>query len=1119
LQGTSASTATGACAGITFSRNLTVGATGSDVKCLQSILNRSTATQVAASGVGSAGYESTTFGPKTLVAVKKWQAANGLTPANQVGPLSRAKLNAAIGTVVVTPGQPPVVVPTGAGVTVMLASDSPAATTVVGGASPQALAPLARLVFANGDNASVNITRIALQRIGLSADADLQNVYLFQGANRLTDAASVSAGNITFNAPNGIFTLASGASTEITVYADLAISSTAGETLGVALPSSASVTSNASSVKGNFPVTGNLMTVATASLATLTFQPGTTPSGTPTIQAAPATVVFEDLLNVGNRAVNLQWIRLRDIGSAEYSAIQNLKLYVDGVQVGQTVSGLDTNGYVTFDMTSAPVSLQTGNRDIKVLADINGGSNRTISFSVYVAADVRATDSQYGANVFPASISNAATGTITIAQGAITIQKATNSPSGNVVNNASNVDLGDFTLTASGEAVKIQTINAAVVCSVGGTSTALRNGALYANGVQVGSTANLNCTSNTTPYTTFQLGSSLIVTPETPVTLSVKADVYSQAGTAQTNGASLQAELVATTGSNAQGQTSLVTLYVPTASTTVTANQITIAQGTLTLSKYTAYTNQTTAVPQTKYQLAHFTLTGSTTEAINLSTLYVTLNDAVSNASQTIASNLYVQFGTQTTQTITTPVGGTNGNAFSVSYQLPAGQTVDVIVYADVNSAATLTGSASVKITGTTASSGQAVNTGNSAVAGQTITFGSGSISAVVDGSTPLAQVVAGNQQVSVAKFKFTAQNDNYTVSEAKFTVNSNNGAVINSAILKDGSTVLGTMPFDSTNNWFYFTGLNVSVPSNTTKILTVDLSLATPYTNGPTGTTVTTGKDVAITLSYVKTLNGSGVTHDAGSGTLLSTDASVKIAGSTTGTSGANDMYVYKTIPTFTAGTVTGQGTNLSSGSTTNLYSFSVAADAKGSVAVRQLKFNVAINDVNTAVVARLSNFKFYRGSTDLTTSSVTIQTTAAASLEGATTITGTSTVVVTFSPEEVVPAGSSYAYTLKATPAGFSTSTTGNDSVSTSLVLDGSNETSASGAKYLASAGNAATAVQSLATTVNQTTGTDANVIWSDNSAQAHDYSDSASTSNDWFNGYLIQNLPLESIGVSAQ
>ncbi|MEK7658463.1 MAG: hypothetical protein AAB352_01185, partial [Patescibacteria group bacterium] len=224
------------CAGVTFTRNLTTGSTGSDVKCLQAVLNQSATTQVATTGAGSPGNETTTFGPRTLVAVKKYQAEQGFTPANQVGPLTRAKLNAALGGVVTIPGQPPVIVPTGAGLTAQLASTNPASGTVI---LAQGLAPLAKFTFVNGDNAEVKVTNLKVNRIGVSLDATLANIYLFNGAKRLTDAASVSSGLITFNDAAGLFTVPAGGSVTITVAADLAAS--AGQTVGVAINAATNV--------------------------------------------------------------------------------------------------------------------------------------------------------------------------------------------------------------------------------------------------------------------------------------------------------------------------------------------------------------------------------------------------------------------------------------------------------------------------------------------------------------------------------------------------------------------------------------------------------------------------------------------------------------------------------------------------------------------------------------------------------------------------------------------------------------------------------------------------------------------------------------------------------------
>ncbi|MCX6760090.1 MAG: peptidoglycan-binding domain-containing protein [Candidatus Nealsonbacteria bacterium] len=104
-----------ACAGITsFTRNLTVGSTGTDVKCLQAMLNQNADHNVATTGAGSPGNETTYFGSLTSAAVSRYQIKHAINPpAGYFGPLTRASMNAwfTTGGIPGTPGTPGTVTP------------------------------------------------------------------------------------------------------------------------------------------------------------------------------------------------------------------------------------------------------------------------------------------------------------------------------------------------------------------------------------------------------------------------------------------------------------------------------------------------------------------------------------------------------------------------------------------------------------------------------------------------------------------------------------------------------------------------------------------------------------------------------------------------------------------------------------------------------------------------------------------------------------------------------------------------------------------------------------------------------------------------------------------------
>lgn len=102
-----------------FNRPLRLGDNGADVIALQRLLNKNTQTQIAVSGIGSPGQESSYFGLKTKQAVARFQelhAADILTPSGLVsgtglvGSRTRAKLNALSDSSAADSGKPPIIV-------------------------------------------------------------------------------------------------------------------------------------------------------------------------------------------------------------------------------------------------------------------------------------------------------------------------------------------------------------------------------------------------------------------------------------------------------------------------------------------------------------------------------------------------------------------------------------------------------------------------------------------------------------------------------------------------------------------------------------------------------------------------------------------------------------------------------------------------------------------------------------------------------------------------------------------------------------------------------------------------------------------------------------------------
>jgi hypothetical protein len=815
-------------------------------------------------------------------------------------------------------------------------------------------------------------------------------------------------------------------------------------------------------------------TIATATLATLTFG-SVTPSDGDTGgddddngNTAPGSdiSVWQSTFTVGQRYVWLKSVQFRLIGSVMAGDVKNFRLYVDGVMVGSAVSQQDANGYVVFDLSGSPKKLETGGRVVKVMADIVGGSSKEFYLSIRQKSDVWAVDSQYNAAVLSTSTFPIGTvdNDVEIDTGTLTITKRTDSPSGDVVKDASGVVLARFDFKAAGERMKVENLRISNTSS--NNLLALRNAGIFADGVQVGATTTLwedtaNAASNSgVAYAEVSLGSSLIVTPGTDRVVEIRADVFDASGTNNVVADQTVTANIAAGSSNIQRMTTLD--YV--SNSAQTGNQLTIKTGSFTAGKYTGYSNQSVVAPKTGVKLGHFTLAAASSEDVSVNTLVFELNESVAGSLSGDFTDGYVKVwndagsviytsSVKSTLTANTAAAANASNSFSVNFTMPKNKTYQVELWANVTSTFDTTGTADTvtskfKATGTTTASSTSVTAAS--VAGQTLTSAAGSLTKA-NGAVPVAQIRNGGTTFTGYVFTLTAAYDDFTLDEVYVEIASNSaGSLLASASgavaqlnLKDGSTTLASAVVSSSTGSASFTGLNLPLlQSAGTKTLTVEVQSS----NVGVGANDTAGK-VQVVLDGMKFRNSGGsITTQTGY--------------DPTGFRG-NRNYIVKGYPTFT--TVALPTTELTTGTKT-LFKTAVSATG-GQISWNDIAFTVASN----STAGTLSNFQLWENGVDTGATASTSNGTASQIVE------------FNFATERVVSAGGSVTLELRVTVGGTIAAT---DSISTTI------------------ANPLGSAVTSDDATVQQATA--ASFVWSDQSSPAH-----ATTTDDWFTDALVKTL----------
>ncbi|MBP7875692.1 hypothetical protein KA012_01720 [Candidatus Woesebacteria bacterium] len=546
--------------------------------------------------------------------------------------------------------------PSGSGLTVAMASDTPstkmtllADTTSADGA--QALAAVAKFNFTAASDGDVKVKTVKIKREGISSDTDLSNLYLYDGTTRLAEYTSFSDGVITFTNSNGLFTVPAGTTKGVWLKVDVANGVSSNKSFVFKLLAATSVETDGATVSGSFPM-GTANEIDTATVADLgqfditnytTFPATIDPDGN-------SKELWRFNLVGTDQIIEVRRLMLTVVGTTSPSDLTKLYLEYAGTPVSSEMS-LGSDNTVTFDLSAAPIKLDKGQtKTVFLKGTAMGGTNRSFKFTVRKAADVVAFDTNYavqlktnGTDTLAIIEPTTSTGT-SINTGSVTITKASDSPSVNVALGATNVTLAKFKLLATGEPVKFTDLSVSTTGSI--AATGLDNGKILfgddvAGYVQIGTTTDLASAAsddgNSTAGgddTSFTPGNNLIVPSgeSSAKYLKVVADVKKSDATAYSGNETVTIKL------NAGSATAQVSLASLTTSAS-TANLLTVKAGSLTPTKNFSIANGTSTLPTgvkgaTGVRIGSFTLAAGAGEGSSVTQIKV--QDTLASATEAV---------------------------------------------------------------------------------------------------------------------------------------------------------------------------------------------------------------------------------------------------------------------------------------------------------------------------------------------------------------------------------------------------------------------------------------------------------------------------------------------------
>ena len=711
-----------------------------------------------------------------------------------------------------------------------------------------------------------------------------------------------------------------GETKEFYIRAGIVDGTTAGKTVALGIASADDIVCDASEVTGDFPITGNAMSVVNLTIGTAEVnEDGTTTDSQPDVGDTDVVINKFKVTAGSTEAITIEQITVMKAGTADASDTGNIELYdvTNGVSLG-TVDSWDAEGKASWSNLNIVVDKGKTQR-FKVMVDILDGSGLTVNADLTDGSDVLMTvkGNTYGFYITPTisgSWNGKGSNDTTIQSGALNVSKSSATPATGNISPGDDITLAVFDFDAKGEEIKISALTldftfSEMLCSE------VTNVALYdADGSIVAGPQ--DCSSNSVSFT------DTFIVPVGVHQYTVKADIADTVSTGDTIKVAVDRPGTSIT---AKGMTSNNSITA-TPSTDVSANTLTIAAGALTVYTLDLPAARNVAAGTTNFVWATASLdAGTSGEDIQVSTVTISddvnttgaMND-IDNAEiwadltdeNSDRGDVY-ETKVSTAKQLSGSAGTDGTQAFTLTQTItvPKGSYVRIALVADLAAGATAGGTHTFTfsaVTATGATTGQDIAESTSG-SGQTMTVSAGgTLTVTKDASSPSSDIVLGGETVILGVFRLAADNVE-DLDLDNITFNVTNGDKVDSFYFYHGDELLATRAGTTAPRIDLADG-TVVIPANGHEEITVKAKMATVD-----GSVVTNNTEVGVSINGLNTVQTTGLSSgsDINSGY-------PNVSG--------DSMWLFESRPYFSLNASSPSGT-LITGTTTELARFDIRA------------------------------------------------------------------------------------------------------------------------------------------------------------------------------------------------